>query len=219
MSGSADGLEGTDVGRLEGLVKSWNSEASFDDWVRSVSDSYLASHQRLEGAAKLLGTTPVELQAVLNLATLDDEDLALLGDPIPPKTTWLALATASRPAIETALAALHRMPHGASPSRTVDEAIQEIDGPDQADRIAGLSGATIVHMAKKAKQYGLLGDRGTKALEDLGSQKRTGRALTGAQVGYLTRLLAKLADGGAIRRDSPDGDQQHCDSVLDALGL
>jgi len=183
-----------------------------------VSEAYLASHQRLEGAAKLLGANPVELQAVLNLATLDDDELAIMSKSPPPKTTWLSLADASRPAIEQAISALGRMSTGDSPFQTVQEAIGRVDGPAEQDRVASLPSATISHMAKKSTQYNLLGDTGQKAMADFARRKRVGNALTGAQVGYMTRLLGKLVDGGAVRRDSPDGDQDHCDAVLDALG-
>jgi hypothetical protein len=211
--------EGSGVGRQESLVDAWASAVPFDDWVRAVAGAYLASHQRLEGAAKLLGTTPVELQAVLNLATLDDEELAILSESPPPKTTWLSLALSSRGAIEAALVALREMPQGASPYHTVHAAIATVDGPGEHERIAALPGSTIVHMAEKAKQYNLLGEGGQKALADIGKRKRTGSALTAPQVGYLSRLLRQLSDGGAVRRDSPDGDQSDCDAVLDALGV
>jgi hypothetical protein len=205
------------TGRLGRLIESWSTRGRFDDWVVDVSEAYIASRLRLEGAAKLLDTTPAELQAVLNLATLDEEELRLIGENPPPKTTWLTFALASREGIEAAIAALGAMPVGASPFHTVRDAIHGVEGPTVLERVAALTGPDILHMWSKAKQYGLLSPKSQKALESMGKQKRTGRPLTPRQTAYLYDLLRQLADGGAVRRDSPDGDQDVCDAVLDAI--
>jgi hypothetical protein len=217
---SDDALDEHPGGRLEGLITAWaNREDRFDDWVREVSRAYFSSRLRLEGASKLLGTTPAELQAVLMLATLDDADLAKLASAPPPKTTWLSLAGAKTLGIEAALEALQHLPSGESPFHAVEDAITRVEGPTALYRVGQLPGATLARMASKAKQYGLLRPQDRQALVSFGIMKQTGKPLSPRQMAYAFNLLTKLLDGGAIKRDSPDADQADCDAVLDALSV
>jgi hypothetical protein len=217
MTAAEQKPSGRSIGRLEQLIEAWSGQGDFDVWVRRVSDAYFASMLRLEAAARLVRTTPAELQAVLNLASIEDNDLEKIARARPPKTTWLTLATASPAAIDAALRALAEMDPHASPYHTVQNAVGSIEGPGVQDRVAALSGATIVHMGKKATQYNVLSPNQRKALLDIGKRKRTGTSLTPPQVAYLTSLLQQLREAGAIKPDSPDGDQQECDAVLAAL--
>jgi hypothetical protein len=215
-----NGPGASSTGRVGDLVESWAADrVPFDAWVRRVSRAFFASRLRLEGAAKLLGTTPAELQAVLSLATLEDDDLALFTGPPPPRTTWLTFAHSTTDGIEAGLEALRTLPAGESPFHAVEDAVRAVEGPGVLQRVAELSGTTFVHMGEKAKQYNQLGTKGPGALQSMGRQKRTGKPLTPRQVAYAYNLLEELADRGAVRRDSPDDDQADCDAVLDALGL
>ncbi len=210
--------EGPESG-IRGLVDAWRTDRDpFDQWVRHVSRSFFASRLRLEAAARWLRTTPAELAAVLQLATMDDAALALLDPEIPPKTTWFAFADADVRGVRAGLEALRASSSATSLYRLVDEAVRATSGPRAADRVAKLSGNIIFHMGKKAEQYRALRDKDWKALKSMGMQKKNGRPLTPLQVAYAHSLLEQLAAATVVRRESPDGDQAACDAVLDALG-
>ena len=93
---------------LEALRDAWvaESDTRFDQWLRMVSEAFLASSLELQPAARLLDTTAAELDAALRLATLEDETLAVLAAGVPPpRTTWYVLAGASLTGVRAGLAA------------------------------------------------------------------------------------------------------------------
>jgi hypothetical protein len=208
-------------GHIAELMRAWNEkqETPFAVWVRSVSKTYYEIRLNLEGAARLLATNVAELQAVLNLATMDDADLELLSSAVPPKTTWFVFAGASSEGVQAGLDALKALGDDASPFQVVYEAVRSVSGPDVSDRVAALPGAVLGHMARKAKQYDLLSPRSRKFLVDIARRKGSGTPLSPRQVAYSVNVLTELVEHGAVSRPSPDDDQEHCNAVLDALGL
>jgi hypothetical protein len=199
-------------------VEAWNSDrAPFHQWVRNVSKSFFGSHLRLEGAARWVKTTPAEMAAVLQLATMDDDALELLSVKVPPKTTWFAFADTGLEGVRAGLEVLQKIPKGVSSYKLVADAITRVAGPGPSDRIAKLPGGVLVQMGNKAEQYGALGKKGFSALKSMGIQKKNGRTLTPRQVAFVHSLLEQLVDAGIVRRNSQDGDQSACDAVLDAL--
>ena len=203
------------------LYKAWNSfhDKSFDSWIIDVSEFYFRSGIGLKLASQILDVQPAELQAALNLATLEEEELALLAALNPPKTTWFTLAAASPDEIRQALDALISADEGESPFSIVEAAIREIKGPTTMERIAALSPEAFEHAAKKATGYKLLNDKHIKALGGWKARVRSGRSLTPPMMAYAAGLLLELNVQGAIVRDSKDGDQEICDEILDALGV
>jgi hypothetical protein len=202
------------------LYRAWNSfhDKSFDNWIMDVSEFYFRSGIGIRMASKILGIQPAEIQAALNLATLEEEELELLATLNPPKTTWFTLAAASPEEIRQALEALKTAHVGQSPFSLVEAAIKEIQGPSAMEKIAGLSAEAFGHAAKKATVYKLLNDKHIKALKSWQSRVRTGRPLTPPQMSYAEGLLRELVEQGAIVRNSQDGDKEICDQILDALG-
>lgn len=202
------------------LYRAWNSfhDKSFDNWIMDVSEFYFRSGIGIKMASQILGIQPAELQAALNLATLEEEELALLATLNPPKTTWFTLAAASPEEIRQALEALKTAHVGQSPFSLVEAAIKEIQGPSAMEKIAGLSAEAFGHAAKKATVYKLLNDKHIKALKSWQTRVRTGRPLTPPQMSYAEGLLRELVEQGAIVRNSQDGDKEICDQILDALG-
>lgn len=201
------------------LLSSWNSfeDVPFNEWIINVTDSYFRAGLGLKFSANLLGVRPAELQAALNLGDLDEDDLALLARLRPPRTTWFSLAAATTEALEAAIVALEGTESGQSPFAIVEAAMRTISGPSSLERVASLSSDAFGHAAKKAEAYGKLSDKSRKALKGFQTNKRTGKALTSKQAAYAKSLLVQLADSGAIRRDSADGDQAICDEILDAI--
>lgn len=203
------------------LLDAWGSfeKKSFDNWIIDVSECYFRSGIGIKIASQLLSIQPAELQAALNLASLDEDELALLATLNPPKTTWFTLAASSPDEIRLALDALKSAKEGASPFSVVAKAIREIKGPTSMERIASLSSEAFGHAARKAAAFNLLNDKHIKALKGWESRVRTGHALTPPQISYAEGLLRELAEQGAIVRKSPDGDEAICDEILNALGV
>jgi hypothetical protein len=212
--------EGEGHSRIFDFQDAWSAKASmsFGDWVALVSKTYYESRLTLEGAARRVRVTSAELQAVLSLAGLEDNDLQLLSKATPPKTTWFLFAGATSDGVQAGVDALQEAAPTDSPFAVVEQAIHDVMGPDSLERVAALPGRVLGHMASKAKQYDLLYPKARSFLVNMAKSKSAGRTLTQKQVAYLHDVLNMLVDGGAISRTSPDGDQDMCDPVLDALG-
>lgn len=206
--------------RIFDFQDAWAAKASmsFGDWVALVAKTFYESRLTLEGAARRIRVTAAELQAVLSLAGLEDDDLQLLSKAIPPKTTWFLFAGASSEGVQAGVEALQKASAADSPFAIVEQAIRDAMGPDSMERVAALPGRVLGHMASKAKQYDLLYPKARSFLVNMAKSKSAGRTLTQKQVAYLHDVLNMLVDGGAIARSSPDGDQEQCDAVLEALG-
>jgi hypothetical protein len=209
-----------DSDKFTNLVSAWNQFDSmpFNQWVLEVSDYYFRSGLTLKMAANFLNTQPAELQAVINLAALEEENLNLLATLKPPNTTWFSLAAASTEGLKAAIRALADAKIVQSPFLLVDGAIRAVEGPNIFERIAGLRSEIFGHAAKKAQIYSLLNDKGIKALKGWQSRVRSGKTLTPAQMAYADGLLRELVEAGAISRNSKDNDSDICDEILDALG-
>lgn len=206
--------------KFTNLVSAWNQYdvIPFNNWVIEVSDNFFRSGLTLKMAANFLNTQPAELQAVINLAALEEENLALLAELKPPNTTWFSLASASTEGLKAAIRALAEAKVADSPFLLVDGAIRSVEGPNVFERIAGLRSEIFGHAAKKAQAYSLLNEKGIKALKGWQSRVRSGKTLTPAQMAYADGLLRELVEAGAITRNSKDRDQDLCDEILDALG-
>lgn len=204
--------------RVLRFIDTWNRDRDpFDQWVLDVTLTYTESRLQLEAAARLVRTTPAEIEAVLKLATMEDETLELLNEQVPPKTTWFTLADATHEGVEAALKALRNSGPGDAPSRVVHEALRDIEGPPAEERIAGLEAEVFGHLAKKAKQYDLLSGNSRSFLVNVAKRKRSGRPPTPRQIAYAHNLIKDLIAGGALKRNSPDDDQELVDAVLDAV--
>lgn len=206
--------------KFTNLVDAWNKFDStpFNDWVIEFSDTYFRSGLTLKMAANFLKTQPAELQAVINLAALDEENLAMLAQLKPPNTTWFSLASASTEGLKAAIKALASARVVESPFLLVDGAIRAVEGPNIFERIAGLRSDAFGYAAKKAQTFSLLNEKGIKALKGWQSKIRSGKTLTSPQMAYADGLLRELVEGGAIQRNSKDNDKEICDEILDALG-
>lgn len=206
--------------KFTNLVSAWNEFDSipFNEWVVEVSDNYFRSGLTLKMAANFLGTQPAELQAVINLAALEEENLSLLAELKPPNTTWFSLAAASTDGLRAAIRALADAKVVHSPFLLVDGAIRAVEGPNVFERIAGLRSEVFGHAAKKALTYSILNEKGIKALKGWQTRVRSGKTLTPAQMAYADGLLRELVEAGAITRNSKDNDKEICDEILNALG-
>jgi hypothetical protein len=202
------------------LKTAWeNRELSFDQWLIDLSAAFFNAGGNLKIAAIALDTRPAALQAALTLASLPEEDLALLAGHNPPPTTWFSLASASSDAIRAAISALENQSTDYSPASIVDAVIRDLLGPNIYERISGLPSQAFSHAAKKAESYGLLTDKTRGALKGFHKSRTAGKTLTVKQIAYAKDLLEQLVQGGAIVRNSRDGDKELCDQILDALGI
>lgn len=214
-----DVIADSSVDKFGRLIDAWNEfdDVSFDVWIQSVSNAYFESGLGLKFAANLLEVRPAELQAALNLAALEEEDLLALAQVRLPKTTWFSVASATSEAIGSAIDALRHSSVSDSPFFTVERAIREISGPNSLERVMTLKSDCFTHAAKKATAYGLLSARSRTALKNWGSAVRSGKPLTLRQAAYAKDLFKQLAEGGAIKRNSPDQDREICEEILDAI--
>lgn len=206
---------------LAGLELAWTSaDLTLAERVRVVSHLHAQSRMTIAGTARMMGGTAVEVQALLELAALDDGDLDLVSTADAPPTTWLLFAGADQRAIRAGVEALSVVRNdGVPPAIRVYEAMKLAVGPTLDERISSIPGSTLSHLAKKSKQYGALADRPQKFLASVAAQKKTGKVLTEKQLVWLKSVLFDLVDAGVVSPESIDGDQSICDEVLSALAL
>ncbi len=204
---------------IMGFVEVWNSpRIPFDRYVKEVSRAYFDTRMDIQSAAVWVKVPPAELAAILRLAEMPDEDLSLLSDKVPPKTTWFALAEAPPDGIKAGLDALNVKRTKRTAFSRVTQAIRKVIGPSTNDKVKDLPGEILIRMGKKAEKYNALTEKNRNALISMGWQKNKKKELTPAQVAYITSLLNNLIDAEVIRRDSKDGDKRDCDRIMDALG-
>lgn len=204
---------------IQALISAWNRPRKpFDSYVTGVAEAFQTANLTIPQAAQWLDTHEAELWAVLRLGSLDEESVRLFAGPPPPKTTWLDLAEATPEGIRQALQKLAKLKPGRSPHLAAVEALRVAEGPKVEERVAGLSSKTLLHLHEKAKQYNALNEASRRALRQFGMRKKFGQNLTPRQVAWLSNMLIDLADAGVVKRNSPDGDVEHCDAALDAIG-
>lgn len=216
-----DGMAETDQPSkgITGFLEAWGSPRDpFDKFVRNVARAYFETRLDIESAAGWVKASPAEVAAILRLAEMSDEDLAMLAKDVPPKTTWFALAEASSDGVRAGLDALQTKRSKRTAFARVMHAIRKVVGPSTSDKVGRLSGEILIKMSKKAEKYNALSKKGRGALMSLGINKNNYGGLTPKQIAFATNLLNELADANVIRRDSPDGDVRECKAVLDALG-
>lgn len=205
---------------VDALAKAWSDTSlSLGERARVVSRLQTRSRLTVGGAAHACGTSPAELQALLDLATLDDADLARVSAANPPTTTWILFAGADSAAIQAGLDRLHTTQPGEPILASVYEAMRSELGPDLDERIAAISGKTLSHLTSKAIQYGKLTSWQQKFLKSISTQRKTGKRLTEKQLTQLRKALVELVELHVVRHDSPDDDQTECDEVLNALRM
>jgi hypothetical protein len=200
----------------------WQSRESlpFKEWLLLVCEAFENSRLTLQSAARVVSIRPAELFAVLQLGALDESVIDEFATVMPPKTSWLSVGSTSDEGALAALAALKKVDdfkNDFSAWKVAEAAIEMATGGSVPTRVSALSSTLINHALKKAKDYGVLGEKERNALKGFAVTKKSGKSLTPKQVGYLQILLDKLVLNGAIKSKSPDGDQQECDAILGAL--
>ncbi len=211
---------------LEDIRESWNSATlSLGDKIRKISSEFSANGLDLAGTAAYIHATPSELNALLALGDLDDAYIDRISELNPPRTTWTMLATARDEELDGALEAMKRN-REANPQDRVKTTFSEyiyttmmdVSGPTVEQKVANLSGDVILHALKKGEDFKILiAPKEPNFLKSIASRKKRGKVLSEKQVKWLLDILERLVDGGAIVRESIDGDQEICDQILDAL--
>jgi len=209
------------MGRLIELKEAWESDREdLCQYTQRVTDAFYNNALGLEATSIYLDCNPIELIGMLHLAGMEDECLKLLSDRLPHVSTWMLLSYVEDLAVlKETLDKLEKRKKGDSSFRVAREALNSYLDLSPLDRIASLSGKTLLHMHQKAENYDLLWPKTRKALKDIARKKKAGVSMSGAQLGYIQSMLTELYEGNAISRESPDGDQKECDEVLDALGV
>jgi hypothetical protein len=205
---------------LTKLSETWNlcESMPFNEWVEAVATEVMLSGVGVVRSARLIDAQPAEVLAVLKLASLDSEDLAEFSNRVPPRTTWLTLADATRGEIIECLDALKKRPKGASPAKILDEHILINSEASEWEKVLELPASTLKHMYDKSVIYGCLGPKPSGALKNFARRKKNGQAFSLPQAQYLKDILIQLVDAGAVSRNTHDNDQLLCAQVIDALG-
>lgn len=209
---------------LEAVKEAWeDKEISLGEKIRTISSEYSSNGLDLAATAAYIQATPSELSALLALGDLDDKDIDRISEINPPKTTWIMLANASEQELDSALAALKK-DNGARPSERVKAMTEYVystmidaSGPTIEQRVGNISSDCIILARKKGIDFKLISDKEQGFLNSIASRKKRGNTLSAKQTKWLMDILNRLADNGAIVRNSIDGDQEFCDKILDAL--
>ena len=94
---------------------------------------------------------------MLHLAGMEDECLKLLSSRLPHVSTWMLISYVEDVTVlEETLDKLEKREKGDSSFKVAREALDSHLDLSPLDRIASLSGKTILHMHKKAENYDLL---------------------------------------------------------------
>ncbi len=211
---------------LERIDAAWkNSELPLGEKITSISNDFYSVGLDLASTAAYIKATPAELDALLSLSALDDDIIEMISNVAPPKTTWALLANASDDEIRQALNALAKAKgtqeekqNPTSVSEFVYQQMLDVAGPTPEQLVGMLTGNELGHALKKGQDFNILSDWDNKFFKSVVVQKKRGKALSSKQLGVLIRILAELADRGAIKRNSIDGDEEICDKILDAIG-
>lgn len=195
------------------------NEETFLDWVLRVNQQVTESGLGVVRFARRENFRPAEVLAVMRLAGLEHEDLEALSRNVPPKTTWLAFASADPQRLTHAVQLLAQ--GETIQNREVvlrDILTPETEGVTQ-DALREIAPSTYKHFIQKAKDYRAFTSRQESAFKSLTSRAVQSGEFSEAQMSYLVGLLTHLANHGVITRESRENDQAHCDAVLDALGI
>jgi hypothetical protein len=186
------------------IVWSRFGSIDFPTWIQQVSDSYNSASKPLAWLAALLDVSPAELQAVLNLALIEESDLEIIGRSEAPRTTWMALADASTEAIQAACTRLISTHGQSSPYLTVLAAITEVDGSSPLDRISSLPQACFDLAAKRGLDYSLIDEKWSKVIKKWGRNVSQGRPLSIREAGAAFNFFITLRDGNALEPTKPE---------------
>jgi len=184
----------------------WNSfdDYEFSSWIQGVADLYVQGGKSLTWVSALLDVSPAELQAVLDLSMLDVAEIKLIGDSGAPRTTWMALASASPLAIKHAVADLNSSSESESPYVIVVTALSEVDGSSPIDRVQDISGKAFAFAAKRGEQFGLIQDKWTVALKKWGRKVSRGELLSLKESGAALSFMKILVENNALTTKDPD---------------
>lgn len=210
-----------EMNKYDAFVQAWNSrgEKEFHEWVLDLSDAFNDMNIGLKLAAKLIEARSEELQAALNLSILEESQLKKIGKINPPKTTWYRLAESDEDEFEIVLKTLTNISEGVSPSIAIEEAIRAFRGPTPIEKISALSSEAFARAIKKDDSFKILTEKDRNLLKSLKTKVSTGATMSMAQASYASDVLKKLVQGGAIKRNSPDGDTEICNQIMDALEI
>ena len=211
---------------LEAIKGAWYDKSlKLGDRIIAISTDFHSAGLDLATTAAYIKSTPIELEALLELGELDDEMINRLSEINPPKTTWTMLVNANDEEFEQALNAISDgktksvdTTNDVTLSEYVYQKMLEISGPTIEQKVGNLSGDDLKHAFTKGENFNALSDWEKKFLKSIAAQKKKGKVLSDKQIVQLIKILNNLVEKKAIVKNSIDGDQDICDRILDALG-
>ena len=212
------------VEALNHIKEIWNdNEISLGEKIISISTDFHSAGLDLAATAAYIKATPAELDSLLSLGELDDEIIERISEINPPKTTWTMLASAGDDEIKCALETIEQRieKSGEADELTLSELLYQsmisVSGPSIEQKVRTLTGDILDHALKKGKSFKILTSKEESFMKSIASQKRRGKVLSDSQISWLIDILNKMADKGAVTRDSMDGDKKICNLILDAI--
>jgi len=181
------------------LPKVWQLYDSmpFDSWIRAVVEA--AGDSTIEKAARLIGINPAEVEAVRRLSILSDQELSLVSEYRPPKTTWFQLASLEFEDLKGALEAIKKCPAGVPPSSVLDTHADIFKSKSIEQKVSALEPEVFFFLAKRAKTYGVLNDKERKVLTGFGSRRSQGKRLSDKQAEWALSMIRDMHARGALK--------------------
>lgn len=188
-------------------------------WVRNVEAVFNECGLDVLDASEGAEFTAAELEAVIRLALLDDSSLELVSDANPPITTWLLLSEVASEDLPTVLEEAGGITDASSDYQRMLRAFSTVTGSAPASAVRNLDPTLFEFAVRKATLYNAWKKSSPHygALGNFASRRKAGRPLTSRQTAYAKGLLLELVDAGVIQVPSPDGDDELCRLVIQAV--
>jgi len=213
-------VNGTPHNRKEALLAAWNAtRVPLSTWVRGLEAAYNESGMDLLDAAEIVESTAAELEAVIRLALLDDSALEFVSNANPPMTTWLLLSEVASDDIPAVLKAAAGIGNAQSDYQRMVQALNAVTGSAPEGAVQNLDPTLFDFALMKATAYSVWpqGSRHYGAFRSFASRRRSGRPLTSRQTAYAIGLLQEIVEADAIHVPSPDGDDDLCQLLIEAV--
>ena len=208
---------------LDAVRNAWKDPAlNLYDKAMLISSQVYEASLDIPGTAAFIDATPSELVALLELSELEEEELRVISNLNPPKTTWSMLAKGTPSEIKAALEALGaqrtaKYQDGNTPGQCVYEAMIKVAPPSVEQKLATLIPGAINALRTRGEQSGALPVGDINFLKSISRQRTTGKILSAKQTKWLRSIAENLRDCGLLARDAIGSDWELCNAVLDAL--
>ena len=180
------------------LRDAWaNRNQNLVETVRALHDFQSRYDPHLSYSADLLGARPALVYVYLTLFDLSDDILQLIHDKSVSPSAWLYLTKLSQAEQNEAIEEIGKLPNDGRPLGVLKRFMEE-ERVRKKKAVHDTSGKVLMHLAKKAKDYGRLSPKSRHALVSFGMRLTKDAELTDKQRGYLDSILRELKEYGVL---------------------